>query len=361
MKNPIKMICILVIIVSLFATGCSKSIRTSDAPADQLGLDPQQRGEILKKKDIPFSNYYPLTGLGTYNEVNQRIFAVMINNHPKARPQSGLHNADIVYEILAEGSITRFLAVFQSQLPKVVGPVRSARDYYIYLSKGLGAIYVAYGGSPEAFDLLQRREITNYIGGIVRKGYADDQFFYRADFRSAPHNVYTTDERLIKGAEKRNFALTQDIVPFSFLTEKEVKSLSGEQATEVSIKYSNSYITSFIYDNKSSKYQRYVNGKIYKDRETEIPIMVENILIIEAPHNVVDNAGRRDINLDGSGRGYLVQMGIVREIEWKNDDGRIVPYLDGREAGLVPGKTWVNVIPTRPGLEKTISFNFIQQ
>ena len=359
MKNPIKRLCTIGVITSIIMTGCSKSEDVSTQPDGQPAIeyvDPQLRGENVKKSDIPFSNYYPLTGVGTYNEVNQRIFAVMINNHPKARPQSGLHKADIVYELLAEGAITRFLAVFQSELPKVVGPVRSARDYYIYLSKGLDAIYVAYGGSPEAFDLLQHREITDYIGGIVRKGYADDQFFYRAKFRSAPHNVYTTNEKLTEGAEKRHFSLTQNVEAFSFLTENEMKSLNGEEAKEVLIKYSSSYKPSFIYDEELHKYQRYVNGEECKDRETDTPITVDNVLIIEAPHSVVDNAGRRDINLNGSGKGYLIQLGVVQEIEWENDDGRIIPYLDGEKAGFVPGKTWVNVIPTNPGLEKTISF-----
>lgn len=356
MKNPMKLLCTVAAIAAIFITGCSKS--TSGTPVDQPAIeyvDPQLRGEILKKSNIPFSGYYPLTGIGTYSEVNQRAFAVMINNHPKARPQSGLHKADIVYEILAEGAVTRFLAVFQSELPEVVGPVRSARDYYIYLSKGLGAIYVNYGGSPEAFDLLQYREITDYIGGIVRKGYADDQFFYRADFRGAPHNVYTTADNLLEGAKKRNFPLTKEIEAFSFLSEEDRQDVGGENATDVTITYSNSYKPGFIYDESSAKYQRFVNGKESNDRETKTPITVDNILIIEAPHRVVDSAGRRDIDLNRGGKGYLLRLGVMQEIEWKNINGRITPYIDGEEARFVPGKTWVNVIPTSPGLEKMVS------
>ena len=78
----------------------------------------------------------------------------MVNNHPKARPQSGLHKADIVYEILAEGDVTRFLPYFQSEKPENIGPVRSARDYYIDLAKGLNALYIAHGYSPEAKKCL---------------------------------------------------------------------------------------------------------------------------------------------------------------------------------------------------------------
>ncbi len=90
-----------------------------------------------------------------------RAVAVMINNHPKARPQSGLNKADIVYEILAEGDITRFLAVFQSEKPANIGPIRSARDYYIELAKGFNALYIAHGYSPEAKKMLEQGYVDN--------------------------------------------------------------------------------------------------------------------------------------------------------------------------------------------------------
>lgn len=364
MRSPLKLLFGFGIIASIILTGCNNNEQSTVAPVEEPVIeyvDPQIKEDIMKevqeKVEPEFSYVYPLTGLGTNNEINNRIFAVMVNNHPKARPQSGLHKADIVYEILAEGFITRYLAVFQSELPDVVGPVRSARDYYIYLSKGLGAIYVAYGGSPEAFDLLQSREITDYIGGIVRKGYADDPFFYRANFRKAPHNVYITKENLLKGAETRNYSITQVVKPFRFLSEEEIELLNGEVGKEVRIVYSNSYSTSFKYVEDSEMYQRYTNGEKSLDRETEKPIMVDNIIIIEAPHRVVDNAGRRDINLQGNGRGLLFQKGIVQQIKWENVEGRITPFINGQEVGLVPGRTWVNVVPTSPGLEKMISFS----
>lgn len=356
MKNPFKSVLIAAIISSFIVTGCSI---TSSKPVDQPAIeyvDPEIRGDILKKSDIPFSNFSPLTGVGTYGEVDQRIFAVMVNNHPKARPQSGLHKADLVYEILAEGSITRFLAIFQSELPDVVGPVRSARDYYISLSKDLGAIYVAYGGSPEAFEMLRDRNITDYIGGILRRGYADDQFFYRVKFRSAPHNVYITNENLVKGAETRHFSLTQRLQSLSFLSEEEMKESSGYEAKEIQVTYSNSYQPSYIFDGNSNTYTRYVNGQKDTDLDTKTPIEVSNILIIEAPHKVIDNEGRREINFNNGGKGYLFQLGTVQEIEWKKENGLFIPYIDGNKAKFVPGKTWVNVVPTRPGLETMISF-----
>ena len=85
---------------------------------------------------------YPLTGVSTDEEINARAVSVMVNNHPKARPQSGISKADVVYEILAESNITRFLAIYQSEFPENIGPIRSARDYYIELAKGYESLYI---------------------------------------------------------------------------------------------------------------------------------------------------------------------------------------------------------------------------
>src|SRR5699024_5807754 len=102
------------------------------------------------------SHTYPLTGIHADDEVKERIVAVMVNNHKLARPQSGLSKADIVFEILAEGDITRFLALFQSDKPDVVGPVRSARDYYFKLAKQYDALYVYHGAANFVNDMINR-------------------------------------------------------------------------------------------------------------------------------------------------------------------------------------------------------------
>ncbi|MHC8520306.1 DUF3048 N-terminal domain-containing protein [Rossellomorea sp. H39__3] len=140
-------------------------------------------------------SHSPLTG-EVQDEGDGRSIAVMINNHPKARPQSGLSKADIVYEILAEGNITRFLAIFQSERPENVGPVRSARDYYISLAKGYDSLFIAHGYSPDAKKILQGGSVDN-LNGISYDG----TLFKRASSRKAPHNSYITFENIKKGAD----------------------------------------------------------------------------------------------------------------------------------------------------------------
>ena len=91
--------------------------------------------------------------------------------------------------------------------------------------------------------------------------------------------------------------------------------------------------------------------------ETSKPVAVDNVFIIETTHQIVDNKGRRDIDLQSGGKGYLLQKGKVKKMEWANKGGRIVPMLNGKEIGLVPGKTWVNIIPNQPGLTERVTLN----
>ncbi|UUZ92237.1 DUF3048 domain-containing protein [Paenibacillus sp. P25] len=141
----------------------------------------------------------PLTGLETPEPVTRRPVMVMVNNHPAARPQSGLSQADLVYECLAEGEITRLVAIFQSRsFPDPIGPVRSIRPYFIELGKGFGALQVHAGGSPDGYAQLEREHIPE-LDEITNAGPS----FWRESFRKAPHNLYTNLEKIGAGAERR--------------------------------------------------------------------------------------------------------------------------------------------------------------
>ncbi|KZE64767.1 hypothetical protein AWM68_08875 [Fictibacillus phosphorivorans] len=291
------------------------------------------------KKDKPKETYtsvFPLTGLGTNNEVDHRAVAVMVNNHWKARPQSGLHKADIVYEVLAEGELTRFLAIFQSEMPDVVGPVRSARDYYIELSEGYNSLFVAHGFSPEAKEILYSGRVDQLNGMDY-----DGSLFKRADFRKAPHNSYITYENIVKGMQKIGAEESDDLDMLPFLTSKSASDIEGKSVNEVTISYKGGETVGFTYSDKKKTYARSSNNEPTIDRETEMPITVSNVFIVEAAHKVIDDAGRREINLTSGGDAILIQNGVAQNISWKNENGRIVP--DG--GAFVPGKTWINIVP----------------
>ncbi|WP_433746848.1 DUF3048 domain-containing protein [Falsibacillus pallidus] len=349
-----KVLC-LAAAAAISLSGCSsKSEPTASKKpqtVDQNKENQSDQGKSGQKEEYAY--HFPLTGIGTNEEPGKRAVAVMINNFPAARPQSGLQKADVTYELLAEGDITRFLSIFQSEIPKKVGPVRSARDYFIELAKGYDSLYIAHGYSPEARQMLSSGYIDN-INGIQYDG----TLFKRASFRKAPHNSYITFANIEKGADKLGYDMDQLPDPLPFMTKKEADKLTGDPAKEVMITYShgNAFHVMYEYDEAKKKYMRYSDGELTADLDTKEPVQLDNIFIVETDHKVVDNKGRRDINLTSGGNAYLLQKGMVKKVQWQNVDGRILPYENGEPLKFVQGKTWINFVPTSPGMDNMVSF-----
>lgn len=340
---------ILTAVVLLLLAGCSSKKEEvvkeqEEKPINDISKDDHE--EVL-----PYQA--PLTGVRFKEEPAGRPYAVMINNDPKARPQSGIHKADIVYELLAEGNITRFLAIFQSEHADRIGPVRSARDYFIELAKGYDALYIAHGYSPEAKEMLDAG-VVDHINGMQYDG----SLFKRDKNRVAPHNSYITSENVLEGAEKIGYEMNDTPSSLTFLSEEEADELEGESAQSAVISYfsSNLFNVHYEYDESSKKYKRYTNDELTADLDSGEPVLLDNILIVEAYHNIIDNVGRREIDITSGGKAYLLQRGKWKEVEWENTDGKILPYLNGHEVSLVPGKTWINFVPADKGLAGTVSF-----
>lgn len=327
----VKKLCTFMIIFIVLLAGCK---------ADDNPESVNEKGNTV----------YPLTGLEADKEADHRAIAVMVNNHPAARPQSGLSKADIVYEILAESNITRFLAVYQSEFPDTFGPVRSARDYYIRLAKGYDSLFVFHGWSPEAKKLIE----SDYIDNLNGLKY-DGTLFERASFREAPHNSYITYDHVMEGAKEKGYDMDIGAPAYTFMTEDEENEVEGDSYSKAFISYSSeSFDVTYEYDEGSETYARYTAGVRTEDYGTNDPVEIDNILIIEAEHEVIDKKGRRDIDLESGGDAYLLQKGKLLKIQWESNDNRIVPVLDGKEVKLVPGKTWINVIPTS-GLTQSVT------
>lgn len=310
--------------------GCSQKDTSQKTVAESASV---QESSMNKKVEQVETERAPLTGVPV-EESDQRVVSVVVNNHPKARPQSGLDKADIVYEMLVEGKTTRLLAVYQSEFPDVIGPVRSARDYFIELNAGFNGIFVAHGYSPSAQAILTSGAV-DHLNGMQYDG----TLFERASFRKAPHNSYITSENILKGVQKSGYTLEGSPEPFEFSNVDDV----SEKQTSIEFAYSNTYKLAYRYDGEV--YERFVNGERMKDRETSEPLSFENVLIVEANHRVIDDVGRRTIDLDSGGNAILLQEGVKKDVQWKNDNGRITAVKEGSSIPLVPGKTWVNIVP----------------
>jgi hypothetical protein len=332
--------------------GCSNKDEVEDVQADNQKQDIAEV-ELEETEELPFIT--PFTGERVAEEVTMRPVLVTINNHPLARPQSGLAQADVIYEMLAEGDVTRFLALYQSELPESIGPIRSSRDYFIDIANGLDAFYVAHGYSPDAKVMLDNKVVDN-INGMQYDG----TLFKRSSERKAPHNSYITGENIISGAEKvRASLLYQKKVSYPFYEEEDSVKI-GISAKDVSIQYSNGskFNSSYKYDEETNRYARFSANVQTEDYETKQPIELANILFFEMPHRIIDSEGRRDITLEGGGNAYVFQAGTMREVKWKNTDGLLIAVEeDGTEVKLVPGQTWIHFVPTSPGLATSVTYS----
>ncbi|MFC0302183.1 DUF3048 domain-containing protein [Virgibacillus soli] len=343
----------LVLLLLLITMGCKKDTakEREDASNDQM-----KQEEKSKENQDGLKHTYPFTGLQTTKSIDTRPVGVMINNHAKARPQSGLAQADITFEILAEGNITRFLSIFQSEQPKVVGPVRSAREYYFELAKGYHALYIYHGAAKFVDQMIKDRSIEHLNGAIYDN---DKVLFKRESFRKAPHNSYLQYEAVEDTAEKLGYTMKDDLKPLPFLNEEESEHISGDAYKKAEIVYYKNPKTTvtYEYDATKEKYIRFSDGTKTIDMETEKPVELDNVFILETPHHIMDDAGRRKIDIQSGGQAYLLQKGKVQKLQWKNDEGYILPVKDGKPIGFVPGKTWINIVPDNPGLKEEVTLS----
>ena len=331
-------------------TACSPDVSSEGPPgasAPSAAASPSTSALPATPTPAPFR--YPLTGLGSQTEMLTRPYMVMVENAPQARPQSGLQQADIVFEILAEGEITRFVSVFQSQPAETIGPVRSIRPYFVELGEMLDAVIVHAGWSQDAMNLLQSHKL-NHLDQV----YGDHAFYWRASDRKAPHNLYTSTAKIAEGAEARKFRKEWKQKGLLFANESPSPAAAftgGTPARHVQIPYIHGYVVSYDYDAAQGYYLRTMDGKPHADKETGSQLHTRNLLVLEAKHTVLDKEGRRSVNVNGPGKGTLIQEGQALSVTWQQKDGMLRVYADSKEVPLLPGNTWVQVVPEGTALQ----------
>lgn len=298
------------------------------------------------KKEVPKPVYYaPLTGLEIADEAakSKPVTAIMIENSPDARPQSGIKDSAIVYEAIAEGGITRFLVLYQQEKPQLIGPVRSLRMYYVDWLAPYNASVAHVGGSANALS-----EIRN-------GAYRDiDQFFnagsyWRATDRYAPHNVYTSFERLDALNQAKGYTSSNPLV----FPRKDSKAADTPSATSINVTMSGTlYNSSYTYDAASNLYLRSQGGAAHMDREGG-QITPRVVIVIKSPMSLVQEDGwRQHYQTTGSGNAAIFQDGTVQEVTWhKADRAGQYRFTDaaGKEVPLARGQTWISIVPEGTG------------
>lgn len=276
-------------------------------------------------------------------DYNLLPIGIMIENLSSVRPQSGLSRASVVYETVAEGFITRFLVVFDpKEMPNKIGPVRSARPYYIDWLREYDGLYVHAGGSPEALQAVDGLGVKDL--NALYKG----QYFWRDTGRSAPHNLYTSEELIIRALHDLEFA--DDRASFEAWKFKDDAIEPSEMGQNVSIAfYGAAYKASYTWERKTNEYLRENGGSVHKDASSGEQIRVKNIIVQQLPPVLaVGEKGRLTIDVAGEGRALVARDGQIVEGTWKKpESGSRTKFYDlnNNEIEFNRGATWVHLFP----------------
>lgn len=280
---------------------------------------------------------------------NQNKFpiAVMVENHTAARPQSGLTEANIVFEALAEGGITRFLAIYTLTGPvKEIGPVRSARPYYVDWARAYDALYVHIGGSPKALSRISQTGIRDF------NQFFNSQYFWRDKSRdvASEHTLYTSDYKMTLALIDKKLPTTGDYEPWQY---KQDAPLTERQSSQhITINFSTfSYKVDYEYDPVQNDYVRSVAEKPHVMRDGK-QLRPKNVVVISVNRRLeqpsADNHGRLEMDTVGSGNAQFFFDGTVLKGTWKKDSPQGPLQLlrdDGTPVELNAGQTWVEVVP----------------
>ena len=279
---------------------------------------------------------------------NDRPIAVMIDNHSGAWPQANLNKAYIVYVIVVEGGETRLMALFKGQNLEKIGPVRSSRHYFLDYALENDAIYVHHGWSPQAKSDISSLGVNN-INGIQESS----SNFWRVKDKSAPHNLFTSTESILKISERKGYSKTSNKKSVLNYVPNEVEMPStAVNATSVTIPHSNLQTVKYEYDEQSKTYKRYARNKLQTDYITGEPVTTKNIIITMCENYTLDdseNKGRQGLKDIGTFKGYYITDGKAIEIECtKNarDEQTVYKDLNGKEIEVNDGNTFVNICPT---------------
>lgn len=281
-----------------------------------------------------------LTGLpvATPKETVPTVVGAMIDNFPGIVAQFGLNTADIVYEAPAEGGLTRFLAIFDSvRTVEKVGPIRSARPYFLDWIAEYNGLYLHCGGSPEALDLIKQNDI------FTANEFYFGKYYWRDADISAPHNLFTNSTNWQQlweenGERKNNW------LGWAY---GDLNTTILETASNARVIYSNNYQVNWRYNSIIGRYERTVSSG--ED------VAADNVIVLYMKISVLDDYGRLKINTIGTGDARILRDGKLIRAQWKKDNitDRTRFYQNDIELNLKPGVTWLQIVPVNSQLEIT--------
>lgn len=335
----------IVAIVVLGGSAAVAWVLTRSEPAP-----PPTTTKTVKKVVPPPVYYGNLSGVKIPDPaLNDRpVTAVMVENSPDSRPQSGLDQAGVVFEAIAEGGITRFLTLYQDSQPDYLGPVRSARTYYVQWARGYDAGYAHVGGSPEALANIKAWGIKDL------DQFANSSAYQRIGSRDAPHNVYTNVAVLAQLQQSKGWGKST----FTGFERKEDAPSKTPNATKIDIKISSPlYNSHYDYDATSNSYKRSQAGAphmmVGKDG-SQVQLSPKVVAALVVPFAL--NGKYSDYEVIGTGNGVIYQDGMGTAITWKKDslEGPLV-FTDaaGKVFKINRGQTWITAVASADKIVST--------
>lgn len=324
--------------LSLFA-GCDNSGAPSGSGS--------QSESVSSSKPAPVVN--PLTGEDGFTATGKRPVAVMVSNIKESLPQWGITSADIVYEAVTEGGITRLMCMYAdpSAVPKV-GPVRSVREYYPQFSEPFKALFVHFGGSTTGYDALKEYK-TEDIDGLSMANTCFQQEQARVQKGIGKEHTYYTNASLIAaGAEKKKYSMDGTTPKaFSFVEPGASATLAGDTVDKATVRYSGYTTAVFQYDASAGKYLKSQYGKPHVDANNDAQVAVDNVVILYSPTSPVPNTYLTRYDLT-SGSGYYLSKGKAVPLTWSKgayNQNFVLKDENGAAVQFNTGKTWVCVVP----------------
>ncbi len=343
---PTATILVVALVVSL--SGCSKG--AEDKTPTVTSAWPRADAErVVPKPATP--PRWPLTGRDAPSAAltRRRVVSVKIENSPAARPQTALNSADVVYESLAEGGITRFNALFHSQDPTLIGPVRSARLSDAWVVPQYDALFFFSGASGFVTRALRRARVP-----MLSEDAGVTTCYTRTSARRAPHNLYLKADLARPEGVKRGYPATQNLRPFAF-DRRTVEQTTT--AIRIDIPFSPFSRSTWVYDPGRKVYARQNNGVPHVDAATGQQVRARNVVVMWAKMRstgVPDKLGNAtyDISLGGTGRVSVFHDGQKWDGTWTA--GESAPPIFRADNGtlirLAVGNSWFEVIPTNANI-----------
>ncbi len=338
------------IVIWLFIYFVVLSDRSGVLPPDLVFDEPvSEQQEELNETFADCEVRSNLNGVCLDGESDQdeEYIAVMVENSADAWPLAGMSDARLVYEAPVEGDIPRFMLLFErgDDVDKV-GPVRSARPYYLdWLSEYGGAMYMHVGGSPAALETLKTTEDLFDLNEFYRSWY-----FWRSDDRYAPHNTYTRSKLWQKAWDDYE-GEQRDVPAWVYSAQETCEATNTDQscATDITVEFlPGRYSVRWEYSSSTGQYQRYQGSTRQLDQDGT-PVVADTIIVQRVEAETIDNVGRKRIDTIGSGELTVLRDGHVETGTWHKDARQSRTWWhdeSGDNIALKPGKIWVEVLPT---------------